>query len=175
MKPHNKRYCCWRIIWAGSMVDNVFSIFSASGGCFLQNFSLELNLWTTWLNSSTGLKSCRWRWFHSLTASGRMIAFCYSYHVWRASHRACGSSSIRYSAFRSGWMWFLIINKALYLKRISQRSYTSWGVETSWCIPWNDRLTLRSIAQVGKLWPSRARASNTLAAIVPTYVGPHIC
>ena len=63
------RYCWVRILSDGSTIDKVFSILSASEGSFSQNQSLEHILWTTWLNSSTVLKSCRRKWFHSCIAS----------------------------------------------------------------------------------------------------------
>jgi hypothetical protein len=56
------------------MVDKVFSISSASVGSFSQNFSLELSLCITWLNSPTDLKFYMWRWFHSWVAIRTVVA-----------------------------------------------------------------------------------------------------
>ena len=94
------RYCWVIILSDGSTIDKVFSIFSTLEGSFLQNRILDHILWTTLLNSSTVLKSCKRKWFHSCVASGRIIALCCSYRFFRAVHKAHGSSSYMYLLHR---------------------------------------------------------------------------
>lgn len=137
--------CWWRIICVRRMIDCVFSIYFASIGSFSQSFSLELILWTTWLNRQTSLDSYIWRWFHSWVAFGMRFPFYYSYRSWRASQRARGSSFIKYLSSESGWMWLLMMNKELYLSKSTKRATPILGEAIGWYIPCNNKLTLRSI------------------------------
>lgn len=107
-------YCCWRSLSDGSIVDKIFSIFSASVGYFPQKRSFELILWTSWLYSPMDLKSWMRRWVQSWNASSRTTAFCCTYLVLRASNKWSGDSSSKYSDFTSMWIWCLIMYKATY-------------------------------------------------------------
>jgi hypothetical protein len=80
-----------------------------------------------------------------------------------------------YSDFKSGWIWFLMIflHHVFRLQVWVDFSVDTWVLFSEsakhWKSPHRDRLTLTSVAHVGKLWPSRASTSNSLLAISPTF------